>query len=269
MAVFDPDRVVAAVADVATDRVRVRPLRGARLQHGDPVLRVASHRVAVPLQKPAVPHGQQVAVVSQRQARHVIALPLVKPLHNPFPVDNFRFRCSSILSVVSSSISITLSMGATASGSLHMPALTCVAKCTSQSSLGNAATRTVRAPPPTCSTMFSTASSAPLTRVQAGSAAVGHAIGHEIRRTAHHGRVQPSGGSQHVLQQLLPHVVQQHRRDVLRAAEIAERIDEHAPVDDRRARAAVAPEGAAHGHCGGKSARLSGRGGRKRSQRLA
>ncbi|MPN12598.1 hypothetical protein SDC9_159916 [bioreactor metagenome] len=56
--VFNPDRVMAAIADVATHCVGVGPCRGAGFKHGDPILGVTSHRVAVPLQKAAVPNRE-------------------------------------------------------------------------------------------------------------------------------------------------------------------------------------------------------------------
>ena len=86
--VLDPDRVVTAVANVAADRVGIRPVLSTGFQNRDPILRVATHRVAVPLQKAAVPNGQQVSVVRHGEARHMIALPLVKPFHNPFTIDD-------------------------------------------------------------------------------------------------------------------------------------------------------------------------------------
>ena len=100
-AVPDEDGVVAAVADVAAHRVGIGPRLCLRLQHGNPVLGVAAHGVAVPLQKAAVPHGQQVSVGGQGQAGHMVALALVKPFHHPFAIYDRGFHLfSSPLRVV-------------------------------------------------------------------------------------------------------------------------------------------------------------------------
>ena len=77
---------MAAITDVTAHGVRVRPFFCARLQHRHPVFGVAAHGVAVPLQKATVPYGQQIAVVRQRQAGHMIALALVEPLDDPLSV---------------------------------------------------------------------------------------------------------------------------------------------------------------------------------------
>ena len=95
LAVFQENGVVAAVADVAADGVRIAPAFCARFEPGDPVLGVPAHGIAVPLQKAAVPDGEQRAVRRHGQARHVIALPFVKPLHDPVSFDDSCFHVGS------------------------------------------------------------------------------------------------------------------------------------------------------------------------------
>ena len=95
LAVFQENGVVATVADVAADGVRIAPAFCARLEPGDPVLGVPAHGIAVPLQKAAVPDGEQRAIRRHGQTWHVIALPFVKPFHDPVSFDNGCFHVGS------------------------------------------------------------------------------------------------------------------------------------------------------------------------------
>ncbi len=84
--VFEKHRVMAAITDVTAHGLRVRPSFAPGYSTDTQSLASAAHGVAVPLQKATVPYGQQIAVVRQRQAGHMIALALVELLDDPLSV---------------------------------------------------------------------------------------------------------------------------------------------------------------------------------------